>query len=33
MRDWPVSWRLVALIVLALVMGLVFGGDRGELRR
>jgi signal transduction histidine kinase len=28
MRDWPVSWRLVALIVLALVMGLVFGGLR-----
>ena len=28
LRDWPVSWRLVALIVLALVMGLVFGGLR-----
>src|SRR3984893_11014096 len=28
LRDWPVSWRLVAVIVLALVMGLVFGGLR-----
>src|SRR5712691_9045640 len=28
MRDWPVSWRLIAVIVLALVMGLVFGGLR-----
>src|SRR5262249_53442644 len=28
LRDWPVSWRLVALIVLALLMGLVFGGLR-----
>src|SRR4029077_15582012 len=28
LRDWPVSWRLVAGIVLALVMGLVFGGLR-----
>jgi signal transduction histidine kinase len=28
LRDWPVSWRLIALIVLALVMGLVFGGLR-----
>jgi signal transduction histidine kinase len=26
--DWPVSWRLIAVIVLALVMGLVFGGLR-----
>ena len=28
LRDWPVSRRLVAVIVLALVMGLVFGGLR-----
>ena len=28
LRDWPVSWRLVAVIVLALIMGLVFGGLR-----
>ena len=28
LRDWPVSWRLIAVIVLALVMGLVFGGLR-----
>ena len=28
LRDWPVFWRLVAVIVLALVMGLVFGGLR-----
>jgi signal transduction histidine kinase len=28
LRDWPVSWRLLAVIVLALVMGLVFGGLR-----
>src|SRR6266704_4374242 len=28
MRDWPVSWRLIAVIVLELVMGLVFGGLR-----
>src|SRR5690349_16205675 len=28
LRDWPVSWRLIALIVLALIMGLVFGGLR-----
>ena len=28
LRDWPVSWRLVAVIVLALLMGLVFGGLR-----
>src|SRR5271167_2320943 len=26
--NWPVSWRLIAVIVLALVMGLVFGGLR-----
>ena len=26
LRNWPVSWRLIAVIVLALVMGLVFGG-------
>ena len=28
LRDWPVFWRLVAVIVLALVMGLVFGSLR-----
>ena len=28
LRDWPVSWRLIAVMVLALVMGLVFGGLR-----
>ena len=28
LRNWPVSWRLIAVIVLALVMGLVFGGLR-----
>src|SRR5436305_12274155 len=28
LRDWSVSWRLVAVIVLALGMGLVFGGLR-----
>src|SRR5260370_26434347 len=28
LRDWPVSWRLMAGIVVALVMGLVFGGLR-----
>ena len=28
LRDWPVSQRLIAVIVLALVMGLVFGGLR-----
>jgi signal transduction histidine kinase len=28
LRDWPVPWRLIAVIVLALVMGLVFGGLR-----
>ena len=28
MQDWPVSWRLIAVIVVALVMGLVFGGLR-----
>ncbi len=26
--NWPVSWRLIAVIVLALVMGLIFGGLR-----
>jgi signal transduction histidine kinase len=30
LRDWPVSRRLIAVIVLALVMGLVFGGLRVE---
>src|SRR5580658_1236080 len=28
LRDWPVSTRLIAVIVLALLMGLVFGGLR-----
>src|SRR6476646_10244121 len=28
LRDWSVSWRLIAVIVLALSMGLVFGGLR-----
>ncbi|MBV9444289.1 MAG: nitrate- and nitrite sensing domain-containing protein, partial [Streptosporangiaceae bacterium] len=28
LRDWPVSWRLIAVIVMALVIGLVFGGLR-----
>ena len=28
LHDWPVSRRLIAVIVLALVMGLVFGGLR-----
>ena len=28
LRDWPVSWRLIAVIVMALAMGLVFGGLR-----
>jgi signal transduction histidine kinase len=28
LRDWPVSRRLIAVIVLALVMGLAFGGLR-----
>jgi signal transduction histidine kinase len=28
LRDWPVSTRLLAVIVLALLMGLVFGGLR-----
>jgi signal transduction histidine kinase len=28
LRDWPVSYRLLSVIVLALVMGLVFGGLR-----
>ena len=25
LQNWPVSWRLLAVIVVALVMGLVFG--------
>jgi signal transduction histidine kinase len=28
LRDWSVSWRLLTVIILALVMGLVFGGLR-----
>ena len=28
LRDWPVSWRLIVVIVMALIMGLVFGGLR-----
>src|SRR5215469_15347227 len=28
LRNWPVSRRLVAVIVMAVVMGLVFGGLR-----
>jgi signal transduction histidine kinase len=28
LQNWPVAWRLIAVIVLALVMGLVFGGLR-----
>jgi hypothetical protein len=28
MQDWPVSYRLMAVIVVALIMGLVFGGLR-----
>jgi signal transduction histidine kinase len=28
MRNWPVSWRLFAVIMLTLAMGLVFGGLR-----
>ncbi len=28
LQNWPVLWRLIAVIVLALVMGLVFGGLR-----
>src|SRR5208282_2258255 len=28
LRNWPVSWRLIAVIVMALVIGLVFGGLR-----
>ena len=28
LQNWPVSWRLFAVIVLTLVMGLVFGGLR-----
>ena len=27
-QDWPVSYRLMAVIVVALIMGLVFGGLR-----
>jgi signal transduction histidine kinase len=30
-RDWSVSWRLIAVIVLALGMGLIFGGLRVSL--
>src|ERR1035437_6919331 len=26
LRNWPVSWRLFAVIMLTLAMGLVFGG-------
>src|SRR6476660_914726 len=28
LRNWPVSWRLFAVIMLTLAMGLVFGGLR-----
>jgi signal transduction histidine kinase len=28
LQNWPVLWRLIAVIVLALIMGLVFGGLR-----
>ena len=28
MRNWPVSWRLFAVFMLTLAMGLVFGGLR-----
>jgi signal transduction histidine kinase len=28
LRNWPVSWRLFAVIMLTLVMGLIFGGLR-----
>jgi signal transduction histidine kinase len=28
LQNWPVSWRLIAVIVMALVMGLAFGGLR-----
>src|SRR5580693_4087156 len=28
LRNWPVFWRLIAVIVMALVIGLVFGGLR-----
>jgi signal transduction histidine kinase len=28
LQNWPVSWRLIAVIVLTLTMGLVFGGLR-----
>src|SRR4051812_28930415 len=29
LRNWPVSWRLFAVIMLTLAVGLVFGGLRG----
>src|ERR1700731_70052 len=32
LRNWPVSTRLIAVIVLALLMGLVFGGPRAPAR-
>jgi len=28
LRNWPVSWRLFAVFILTLAMGLVFGGLR-----
>jgi len=28
LQNWPVSWRLIAVIVLTAIMGLVFGGLR-----
>jgi hypothetical protein len=28
LRNWPVSWRLFAVFMLTLAMGLVFGGLR-----
>ena len=28
LRNWPVSWRLFAVIMLTLAVGLVFGGLR-----
>ena len=30
LRNWPVSWRLFAVFMLTLAMGLVFGGRRAE---
>ena len=33
LRDWPVSWRLFAVFMLTLAMGLVFGGLRVAGRR